>query len=87
MGHNISNAELMTRLDREKVALLAKLFKEEAAELAELKGQYELAKKIRRKRLNWDAIKEIVLAEPELKPKDVGTTQIIEISEYSDLKL
>jgi len=28
----------MTRLDREKVAQLAKLFKEEAAELAEVKG-------------------------------------------------
>jgi len=38
MGHNISNATLMTRLDREKVAQLAKFFKEEAAELAEVKG-------------------------------------------------
>jgi len=28
----------MTRLDREKVAQLAKFFKEEAAELAEVKG-------------------------------------------------
>jgi len=75
----------MTRLDREKVAKLAKLFKEEAAELAEVKGQYELAKKIRRKRLNWDAIKEIVLAEPEPKPKYGDTPEFIEIKEYSDI--
>lgn len=75
----------MTRLDREKVAQLAKLFKEEAAELAEVKGQYELAKKIRRKRLNWDAIKDIVLAEPKPKPKYGDTSEFIEIKEYSDI--
>jgi len=76
---------IMTRLDREKVAQLAKLFKEEAAELAEVKGQYELAKKIRRKRLNWDAIKDIVLAEPKPKPKYGDTPEFIEIKEYSDI--
>jgi len=77
----------MTRLDREKIAQLAKLFKEEAAELARDKGQYALAKQILRKKLNWDAIKDIVLAEPKPKPKYGDTPGFIEIKEYSDMKL
>ena len=76
---------IMTRLDREKVAKLAKLFKEEAAELARNKGQHTLAKQILRKKLDWEAIKEIVLAEPEPKPKYGDTPEFIEIKEYSDI--
>lgn len=48
---------------RKKLAKLARLFKEEAAQMADDKGQHELAKKIRRKRLDWDAIVEIVFEE------------------------
>lgn len=48
---------------RDKVAKLAKLFKEEHAQMAENKGQHDLAKKIRRKRLDWAAIADIVFEE------------------------
>lgn len=48
---------------RKKMAKLARLFKEEAATMAENKGQFELAKKIRRKRLDWEAISDIVFEE------------------------
>jgi len=70
---------------RDKVAKLARLFKEEAAQMAENKGQFDLAKKIRRKRLDWAAIKDLVLAESEPKPKYGDTPEFIEIKEYSDI--
>jgi len=48
---------------RKKLSKLARLFKEEAAQMAADKGQHDLAKKIRRKRLDWDAIADIVFEE------------------------
>lgn len=48
---------------REKMAKLARLFKEEHAQMAEKKGQHALAKQIRRKRLDWAAISDIVFEE------------------------